>query len=401
MLIGLERQLSHRDQRHSQGGIRTFALVAVLGMMSGMIGSALSPWIPVVSLFGLCLFLALSHSSLMPAGRKGITTEIALFITFLLGLLVHLDQTVFAVAVALFVSFIMSIKLTIESIVKQITEEELFAIFKFLVVSVLVLPLLPDTTIDPYNVINPQDIWTVVVLVLTLSFVGYALIKFWGPAKGIMLTGFLGGLVSSTVVTWVFSKRSAIDEKNSRIYALATLLAVSIMSARIYVLSQIVNGKIGAHLILPLSCIFLTGLVTVYVIKKYFGLGTDGASQAVTLGNPFNLGDAIKFGVAFSTIIWLVAFSNKNFGNAGVYAVSALSGLANVDAIAVSMARLGGAQVALNTALNAIIIATLSNNVVKLAISLIQGSRTYKLTMSLGIGLMFISIGIWSALFSW
>ena len=404
ILIGLERQLSNRDMKHSLGGIRTFALVSIFGFISGRLGVLASSWMPVISLFGLSFFLAVNHFMLSQSGRRGITTEVSLFITFLLGLLVHFNQLLLAVAAALVVSFLMSIKLKIENIVQQVTEDELFAIFKFLVVSVLILPLLPNMPINTFgfHVVNPREVWTVVVLVLSLSFIGYMLIKFWGSTNGIMLTGFLGGFVSSTVVTWIFSKKSRLDEENSRAYALATMLAVSIMFARIGLLSYIINPKVGFPLMLPLVVLLITGLATVTIIKRHFGLGNNGNSSAVALGNPFNLGDAVKFGLIYSIIVLMVSIANARFGSAGVYLVGAISGLANVDAIVISMARLGGtSELQMTIALNAILLAAHSNNIVKLCIAVLQGSRQYRLTMATGIGLMFVSTAVWAAFTGW
>jgi uncharacterized membrane protein (DUF4010 family) len=401
VLIGLERQLSHRDQSHGVGGIRTFALVAVFGFLATLPDPAVFPWLQPASLVALTALLSVRYTSHLRDGQKGITTELSLFITFILGMLVHLQYSVFAVAVALLMSFLLSLKPKIQEVVQRITEEELFAIFKFLVASVLVLPLLPDRTIDPWAVLNPREVWTVVVLVLSLSLIGYILVKFWSSQQGILVTGFIGGLVSSTVVTWLFSNRSKRDPQNSQVYALATLLAISIMFARIFVLTEVVNAGVGRRMFLPLAMLFFTGVSVTYVLYRRSMSTKVEAPDLATMGNPFNMADAVKFALMFSVIIILVSVANSRFGSAGVYAVSALSGLASVDAIIVSMARLAGSQVLLHTALNAILIAALSNNVVKLMFALVRGSPQYKRTVGLGISLIFAVAAFWSAALGW
>jgi len=402
VLIGLEREFSHRDQsKRTLAGIRTFALMSVFGFLSALLGAALSFWIPVVSMLGIFIISASGYWTLAREGRKGITTEVSIYITFLLGLLVYLNQTVFAVAVSLVVSIVLSLKPKTQVLVGQITEEEIYAIIKFLIVTVLVWPFLPNIAIDPYHVLNPREIWTVVVLVLSLSFVGYVLIKFWSTERGIMLTGFVGGLVSSTVVTWLFSKKSSVDQTNSKAYALATLSAISLMFARLLVLALLVNKQIGMQLLIPFVWLFACGAGTVGIIKRGTAPVSSSAAAMETLGNPFNLSDAVKFAALFCIILFLSSYANSRFGGAGVYAISALSGFANVDALVISMARLGEEQIDRQIALNAILVATITNNVVKLGLSWIWGSPVYKRTMTLGLEIIFLATILWAYLLGW
>ena len=401
VLIGLERQLSHLNQSRGLGGVRTFAMVAVFGFVATLMGSVFNPWITVASLFSMATLLTLSHVFQMREGRKGITTEVSLLVTFLLGMLTEIRYSLFAVGVALLISFLLSLKLKIQNVVQQITEEELFAIFKFLVAGVLVLPFLPDRAIDPWLVIKPREVWTVVVLVLSVSFFGYLLIKFRGASHGAILTGFLGGLVSSTIVTWIFSNRSRRDPGHSMTYGLATVLAISIMFPRIYLLSRVVNPAMGARLAMPFAVLFLTGTICAYVIQRRLGQGHVNGQEAVVLGNPFNIGDALKFALMFSGILVVVSLANTRFGAVGVYVVSAISGLASVDAIAISMARLAGDQIPLSTALNATLIAALANNVVIFCISASRGSGVYWRTVGGGIACIFAVAGAWMIGMGW
>ena len=401
ILIGLERQLSQRADRHGAGGIRTFALVAIFGFLIALPGRNGIAWLEVAGLFSLSVLLGIRHLYQIREGRKGVTTEVSLLITFMLGVLVQLQYTVFAVATALLISFMLSIKPKIQDVVQQITEEELFAVFKFLVAGVLILPLLPDRTIDPWSVLNPHEIWTVVVLVLSLSFIGYLLMKFWSATHGILLTGFLGGLVSSTVVAWIFSNRSKQDPQNSQVYALATLMSVSVMFIRIFVLAAIINSAVGLHLLMPLSLLCATGGLTVYVLLKHAVTNIVSTPNLTAIGNPFNMGDAVKFAAMFCLILIFVSVANDRFGTAGVYAVSAASGLASVDAIVVSMARMAGKDFSLIMVLNAIMIAALSNNLIKLVIGMVRGSPRYRATLSLGIGLMFVVAAGWGLAGGW
>mgnify|MGYP000540907660 CR=1 FL=1 len=395
VLIGLERQLSQRADRHGAGGIRTFALVAVLGFLVSLPGQSGTAWMEVAGFITLALLLGIRHLSQMQERRKGITTEVSLLITFILGMLIQLQYTVFAVAVALLMSFLLSIKPKLQNIVQQVTEDELFAIMKFLVASVLILPLLPNRTIDPWGVLNPSEVWTVVVLVLSLSFVGYALMKFWSAAQGILLTGFLGGLISSTVVAWIFSNKSRQDPQNSRTYALATLMAITIMYLRIFILTEIINGDVGLRLLPALALLCAVGAFTVYTLMKSHGDKAVSTPNLAAIGNPFNMGDAIKFAVVFCVILILVSVAHERFGNTGVYVVSVFSGLASVDAIVVSMARAGHDNFPMLTVVSAVLLAVFSNNLVKLVVGLMRGSAEYRRILSLGIGLMLAASAIW------
>ncbi|NLF25172.1 MAG: MgtC/SapB family protein [Deltaproteobacteria bacterium] len=401
ILIGLERQLSQRNDRHGAGGIRTFGLVALFGFLVTLPAETGAAWLEVAGLFSLTALLSIRHLFHIKEGRKGITTEVSLLITFVLGMLVQLEYTVFAVAVALLMSFLLSIKPRIQIVVEQITEKELFAVFKFLVAGALILPLLPNRTIDPWSVLNPRNIWTIVVLVLSLSFLGYLLMKFWSAAHGILLTGFLGGLVSSTVVAWLFSNKSKQDPQNSQTYALATLLAISVMFLRIFVLAEIINARVGIQLLLPMALLCATGALTAYVLLKRHTPASVPTPKLTALGNPFNMGDAVKFAALFCLILVLIEVSNARFGTTGVYAVAALSGLASVDAIVVSIASMADHSIQIVTALNAVMIATLSNNLVKIIIGMMRGSPQYRRTLSFGVGLMFVVAAAWGLGVGW
>jgi len=245
----------------------------------------------------------------------------------------------------------------------QLTQKELYAFVRFVVLALLILPFLPDNYFGPYNIINPREVGWIIVLVSGIGFVGYILMKFLGADKGILLTSILGGLVSSTLVTFTFSKNSKEIPQLSQNYAVGIFAAATIMVIRIFLLVFIFNKAMLVELIIPLLIILLTALgVALFFYKRQYG--KPALTDEIALGDPLNIKNAVFFGIFYVGILLLVSYANHTYGTKGIYFSSAISALLDIDAITISVSKLGGTTMNTLFAQNAILIATLSNNVV-------------------------------------
>lgn len=214
--------------------------------------------------------------------------------------------------------------------------------------------------------------------------------KFMGANKGILITGILGGLVSSTAVTWNFSKKSKETPSLSLNYAVGILAAATIMIARVFFLVFIFNKAMLNGFILPLLVLFASAAgITTYFNKKQQSNTTVNAD--IPLGDPLNLKDAFFFGILYTGILILVSYANAEYGNKGIYISSLISGLTDIDAITISVSKLAGNTIDFLTAQNAVLIATLSNTIVKIGISVTAGSKTLKKSIIIGYGVVFIA----------
>ena len=381
-LIGLERQFAVRrwGDKIDRGyiGIRTFSFYALLGAIAEYIGMKEGVWIIIVSFSGLFLLVtAYYYFTVTKVGDRGITTEVSSLITFWLGALVIRGDTVLAVTLAVVVTFLQSIKPRTDKLTKKVTEEELFAVLEFVLLSFVVLPILPNKGYGPYNFFNPYEIWLFVVLILGISFAGYLAIKFVGPGRGIGLTSLLGGLASSTAVTLSFSRRSVSNPELSGVLSMGIITASSIMYFRMIVIIWVINQTLGKLLLIPLGLSGIGGLVFAaylyYIERKHVK-----RSEQITLSNPFRLSQGIYLGLLYTVIIYLVEYVKHVWGSKGVLWFSFISGLPDVDPILLSFSKLGGKEVSLLIAAKGVIIASIANSITKMVLTYILGRKKVK-----------------------
>jgi uncharacterized membrane protein (DUF4010 family) len=323
--------------------------------------------------------------------RAGLTTEITVLVVVLIGALCYFGYLTLAVAAGIVTTVLLSLKLETDRLVRALTRADVMAALQLAVISAVILPVLPNRVLfePPFDVLNPFKIWLMVVLISGVSFLGYVLMKIVGPNHGIGLTGFLGGLVSSTAVTLSFSERSSREEDFSRPFALAIMISSTIMFARVLVLVGILNQALLGDLWLPLS---LTGLVGVgYSLYLFITQRVDQQSE-IAISNPFDLMSAVKFGAIYGLVLFVSRAAQLYFGDPGVVVSSILSGLADVDAITLSMTELSSSgSLGLRTASDAILLAVLSNTVVKAGIATMTGSRQLRRVLFPGYALMIVT----------
>lgn len=374
LLIGLQREYSQREGEPFAGA-RTFALISLLGCGAALIGKGMaSPWPFAVVFLLVGVLVAAGYLVGARAGRVGLTTEMAALITFLAGALCLLGYLSLAAALGVVTAVLLSLKLEVRELVSRLSREDVYATLKFAVITAIVLPLLPGRTYGPppLDVLSPRNVWLMVVFISGISFLGYVLIKLVGPRRGIGLTGLLGGLVSSTAVTLSFSERSRKAPSLSRALALAISLSWTVMFVRVLIEAAVVGGRLVTVLWPPIIASGTVGLLycTFLLLSE-----RPAGQEEVELAAPFELGPAIKFGLLYALILVSSKAAQMYLGDAGVYLASVVSGVADVDAITLSMARLSAAgDLPLSTAARAVVLAAMANTAVKGGIVLALGA---------------------------
>ena len=261
--------------------------------------------------------------------------------------------------------------------VKHLKLEDLFALLKFAAVTVIIYPLLPDTS---FYGVNPREVWTMVVVISTIDFIGYILTKLAGE-KGILITGLIGGLVSSTAVTATFSSLSRNNPAVIVEYGAGIVGASAIMFPRVVFLASIVNVDLARFLFVPALISFLLGTFSAHRLSS-----TDRGNRAnIEVKNPYELSTAINFGILYAFILFLSRNAVKYFGNYGLFAVATIAGLSDVDAITLSVSRLfSGAEVNLLSAIIAVLLAAAVNTLFKWFLTLSMGTKELFKTVTPG-----------------
>ena len=382
MLIGLERERT-RGKESTFAGARTFSLVALLGAISVYIGhESGQPWIVGLAFLAVVGLVLTAYYLTAKGGDIGATTEASILLTFFIGGLCAWGEVGVAGAVAVVTMLLLAVKGWLRNLAKRIEPSDVEATLKFAIITLIILPLVPDTNYGPpgLEVINPYKTWLMVVLIAGLNFVGYILVKVLGREHGFGITGLLGGLVSSTAVTLSFSQRSRSEPQLAPVLALAILLAWTVMFFRVVVEVGVVNFSLAKSLV---SGMMLMGTVSLGICILLWRRGSSAEKAEVEpSNNPFELGDAIKFGGLFAVVIFIASAAQTYFGDTGLYVAGALAGLTDVDAIALSMANLaqqdpGSSTVAART----VVIAVISNTMVKCGMVIWLGAASLRKMM--------------------
>jgi uncharacterized membrane protein (DUF4010 family) len=307
--------------------------------------------------------------------ETGITTEIAAVLTFLFGVLVVSDHAQVAIALAVVTSLLLALKGRLHDFIRNMSTEDIFTTLQFALVSAVILPLLPNRVIDPLGLINPFQIWTMVVFVSGIGFSGYVLMKRLGPSRGISLMGVLGGLASSTATTISFSSASREFPQMASHYARAVVLASTVMFPRVFFLILVIHPPLALNVTIPLASMLVTGLVLTFIVQRQSISNEAEIHPEFKITNPLKLSTAIKFGLLFAFVLIVVEFAQSFLGSSGVYLASFLTGLTDVDAITLSVTgRANTGQLSLDVAGMAVIIAAIMNTVSKGAITYFSGS---------------------------
>ena len=392
LLLGLERERK-RDAELLFGGVRTFALIALLGAVGAFLEHELNQgWLLLAAFIAVTGLVVVSYAMTAARGELGITTEITALLAFIIGALCGWDRVGVASVATVVCLLLLTLKDYLHRLARRVELEDVEATLKFAVISVIILPLLPNEMFgpQPLSVINPYKIWLMVVLIAGLNFFGYVLVKVLGNEHGLLATGILGGLVSSTAVTLSFSQRSRQEPAMSAAFVLAIVAAWTIMFLRVVVIIGLVNSSLAAVIGLPFGLMAATGVLVSLVLWRRTRSQETGV---VTAGaNPFELGEAIKFGLFFGVVTVGAKAAEVYLGETGLYLAGAVAGLTDVDAISLSMANLATADAeSLKVAARTIVIAVLSNTLMKAAMAVFLGTPALRRTLLLATLLVLIA----------
>lgn len=376
-LLGIERERHKREHdEQTIGGLRTFILFALIGALGGWLTLVLdSAWILAAALLAALAPVLAGYviSARSQPDSLGLTTELAAVAACLLGAMTTLGYRGLAVGLGVMVAAVLAYKQPLHGIVNRLDREDVFAGLRLLIATFIVLPLLPNHPVDPSGALNPRSLWVLVLLISSLSLVGYVATRLLGAHRGIPLTGLTGGLVSSTAVTLSFARQSRDAAYASATPALASgiLLAWTVMFVRVIVEVMVVNRTLLPPLAVPFG--IMASVSAAFAVYLRSRTGRSVQAEGVPLRNPFSLTAAAKFAAFFALVLLIVKLVQSYAPDEGIYFVAALAGTTDVDAITLSMAQFarGGAA---TIAAHAITIATLTNTVVKAVMVAVLGS---------------------------
>lgn len=370
LLIGLERGWRTRDEQDHQraAGLRTFALSGLLGGVTGVLSQQVGPALVGFVFVAYALaFTAFHWLEAKAEHNMSVTAVVAGMITFLLGTMAVTGEERIAIAGAVAMAILLALREQLHRWVASLTWPEIRSVLVLATMSFLLLPLLPNRPVDPWNAINPYELWLLAILIATISFAGYIAVKVVGDRLGIVMTAVAGGLASSTATTLTFAQMNRDHPGASRLLGAGILIAGVIMVARVAIVAVAINNTLLKGLAPPL----IAGGVILCLGAAILLARRDESTQKPNLeiANPLALGTTLKL-VLFIAVVMLAAEVLRDyFGGIGVILLAFLSGIADVDAITLSMAKLGGKDIALTTASLAILVAVATNTLSKAALT--------------------------------
>ncbi len=380
LLIGLERGWHERAAADGQrvAGVRTFGLMGLAGGLTGVLANQFGGLVLAAGVFALGMILAVSYwLSAQRDQSVGITTEIASFLTFALGAIAVSGYAYVAVAAGVFTMILLGLKSVLHAGLQKLSEQELFATFKLLLLALVILPILPNDDFGPWGALNPFVIGWMVLLLAGLSFIGYFAMRILGSRQGLLLTSVLGGLVSSTALTITSARFSR--ERIDLIHTLAIgiMVASTILFPRVLIEVGFVNADLLTDLIPPIVAMMITASLGAFI-----GWRLDSTPESMnselesSLKNPLELSAALRFTLVLIAIMLLAHGLQHSLGDSGIYVLAAVSGLADVDALSLSLSKMAGqGQIHAHVATQAIVLAIVVNTLVKTVLAFAIGGK--------------------------
>ena len=391
LLVGLQR-----EQAESRiGGLRTFPLITIFGILCGFLAQGFGGWVVAAGIVGITAIAVISN---IPGKHSngGMTTEVALLVMFCLGAYLAAGSIPVAVAVGGGTAVLLHFKTTMHTLAKRLTENEVAAIMRFALLSLVILPALPNETYGPFDVLNPRQIWLMVVLIVGLSLAGYIVYKFFGEKAGILLGGALGGLISSTATTVSYAKRAAAAPKAAVASTIVIAIASTVVYARVLVeIAAVAPGMVRAA---AAPMVIQMAVLGALALGLWFW-NRDESGEMPEQENPTELKSAFAFGAIFAVVLLITAAVKYRFGTSGLFVVAGISGLTDVDAITLSTAQMvAGGRLEASEAWRVITVAVISNLVFKAATVGFLGNRRlltmvgtiFAITAAVGLALLFL-----------
>ena len=388
LLVGMQRQSANSKT----AGIRTFPLITITGTICAILAKEFGGWILGAGFIGIAALLVVGNLYRMKTDDEpgpGITTEIAVLLMYAIGAYLVFGEMIVAVVITGVTTVLLHFKTTLHGWVDKFGKDDLKAIMQFVLISMIILPVLPDKTYDLYKSLNPKNIWLMVVLIVGISLVGYFIYKFIGSKAGVLLGGILGGLISSTATTISYSRMARKTGAVSKLAAFVILTATAVSLVRVMIEISIVAPSSFKIFLFPLAAELLVMIALVVIL---FFQHRKEKSKMPAQTNPAELKGALVFAILYGVISFISAAVKDNFGGEALYFVSVISGLTDLDAITLSTAKMTE-QKSIDSSLGwrLILVATLSNLVFKGGMAIVMGNRHLGKIVGFLFGILIIS----------
>lgn len=398
LLIGLQRERAGAEF----GGIRTFPLIALLGALCGWLAGIWDGLVLAAGFLGVAVVALIANLRNLRSQNEngGQTTEVAALLTFAIGALLTTDYRPAGIVVGGLTAVLLHLKSPMHAFAGRLTERDVDAIMRFAIASLIVLPLLPDAEFGPYRVLNPREIWWIVVLIVGIGLAGYVSYRLFGARAGSVLSGILGGLVSSTATTVAYARRVRETAEATSLAALVIVIASAVAGARVLVEVVVVAPSVLREIAPPLAAFFALMVVISALMLRW---ARNGDCKMPEQSNPAEFRSALVFGAVYALITLATAAAKDYLGNRALFALAFVSGFVDVDAITLSTARLAAAKrLDTSTAWRVILIASLTNLLFKAGVAWVLGSKRLLLRVAIpfaailagGLALLFIWPGL-------
>ncbi|RCV90211.1 MgtC/SapB family protein [Billgrantia montanilacus] len=374
-LIGIERGwvARERDAGERVAGVRTHALVGLFGGVAALLSEVLTRWaFPLIFLAVAIIALVGYRARMEQSQDYSITGLIGLLLTFCFGALAVAVDIILATACAVVTALILDNKREIHGLLNKLQANELDAGLKLLLISVVMLPLLPNEDMGPGGVLNPQEIWWLVVLIASISFIGYFAVRIGGTEKGILFTGLFAGLSSSTALTLQYARQSQREPQLAPMLAAGILLACGTMLPRILLYAALLGPALLPQLAAPLAAMGATLYLPAWWLWRRHRRNLK-ADRPMTQ-NPLELRAALLLGALLAVVMVVGEWLHAWLGDAGVYLLAVVSGIADVHAVTLSLSRMATYIIEPSTAVLGIVLAVSMNNLFKVVLTLTRGT---------------------------
>lgn len=368
-LMGIEREKRNIREGFGIAGLRSFVLLAQVGAIAGFLGGRLQmPWLLPVTVLAIAGVVVAGYLAALRARPEhlGLTTELAAVVTCLLGALATTGHRELAIGLGVGTAALLAYKQPLHDLVGRLGWDDVLVGLRLLLATFIVLPLLPDRSVDPWGAINPYKLWLLVLLISGLSLIGYVATRWLGPGRGIAVTAVAGGLVSSTAVTLALAKQSREPAAIGSQLAGGILVSWCVMFLRVLVAAAVVCPAMLVPMVPSFAAMAVASGAFGAAMLRRGHHATGVVAAAVPMKNPFSLIAASKFAALFAVVQLALKLGQQYMPQSGLYAISALAGLTDVDAVTLSMAeraRLAPADTA--QAITATVIACVTNTLVK------------------------------------
>ncbi|HUH26841.1 MgtC/SapB family protein [Gelidibacter sp.] len=386
LLVGMQREKHNTDQI---AGVRTFTLISILGVVAGFLTRLYdNPYI--LPLIGLAMAAMLITANMMKLKTQadptlGQTTEMAALLMFAIGAYLVVGDRVVGVIMGAAIAILLYVKDHLHKFIGDLEDNDISAIMILAGISLIILPILPDKTFGPFEVLNLRNIWLMVTLIVGISVIGYFVYKFIGKKYGILSNGILGGIISSTATTVSYARFTKKSKNIDKASAFVIFAAATVSLIRVMIEIGAVIPSLLSKVILPIVALFLL-MIGLSVVLFYLTNKENTSDDMPKPENPAQIKSALMFGGIYAIILLAVAFTEQKLGNEGLYVAAFVGGLANKDAITLSLSQSIGSGLDTNFGWRLIVVASLSNFLFKIVLCAILGTKQLTKWMALFFG---------------